>query len=260
MIFLRSLASAFLMYSRIPMPGVEWKEENRRYSLCFFPLIGAVIGALLLLWQRVCHAAGIGSAVNAAVCVLIPVIVTGGIHIDGFCDTTDAISSYSDRQKRLEIMKDPHIGSFAVIGLCGMFILQFGLFCEIKNCFAAAVGYVLSRSLSGLAAVTFRSAKSGGALQNFVKPAHKAVTVSVLAVIVLLCAAAVIFLSGAPNIGVIVCAAAALSFVFYRFFSYRNFGGITGDTEGWFLQITETAILAAVYIAERLEVLTALLW
>ena len=46
---LRSFASAFLMYSRIPMPQVEWKEENRRYALCFFPLIGAVIGAVFIL-------------------------------------------------------------------------------------------------------------------------------------------------------------------------------------------------------------------
>ncbi|MBQ1398379.1 MAG: adenosylcobinamide-GDP ribazoletransferase, partial [Clostridia bacterium] len=44
---IHSFFSAFLMYTRIPMPQVEWREENRRYSLCFFPLCGAVIGGLL---------------------------------------------------------------------------------------------------------------------------------------------------------------------------------------------------------------------
>ncbi|MBO6231065.1 MAG: adenosylcobinamide-GDP ribazoletransferase [Ruminiclostridium sp.] len=250
---LKSLASAFLMYSRIPAPKVEWREENRRYALCFFPLIGAVTGGLLVLWQYICGMTGIGNAVNAAVSVLIPVLVTGGIHIDGFCDTTDAICSYADKQKKLAIMSDPHIGSFAVIGLCAMLLLQFALFCEIRGTAVVAVGYVLSRALSGLAAVTLRSAKNEGALQNFVKPAHKAATITVLAVITAICAAAVCVIDMLS--GITVCAAAALCFLIYRFSAYKNFGGITGDTEGWFLQLTETAVLAAVYISERIAVM-----
>ncbi|MBR5088234.1 MAG: adenosylcobinamide-GDP ribazoletransferase, partial [Ruminiclostridium sp.] len=247
---LRSLASAFLMYSRIPMPRVEWKEENRRYSLCFFPLIGAVIGGLILFWEQLCGLLNIGVTVNAAVCVLIPVLVTGGIHIDGFCDTTDALASCADRDKKLSIMSDPHIGSFAVIGLCSLLLVQFALFCEVGNFFVVAVGYVLSRALSGLAAVTLRSAKSEGALQNFVKPAHRLITAATLAVTAVLCAGAMIFLGLYP--GIAACAAAGLSFPIYRAAAYRKFGGITGDTEGWFLQITETVILAAVFLAERI--------
>ena len=247
---LRSLASAFLMYSRIPMPKVEWKEENRRYALCFFPLIGAVTGGLLLLWQYICGSLGMGVFVNAAVCVLLPVLITGGIHLDGFCDTTDALASCADKEKKLAIMSDPHIGSFAVIGLFSMFLLQFALFCEVHNYYVVASGYVLSRALSGLAAVTLRSAKSSGALQNFVRPAHRRITVSVLSVTVLI-STAVMFFSGLYE-SVVVCAAAAICFIIYRFTAYRNFGGITGDTEGWYLQITETAILAAVFAAEKI--------
>lgn len=248
MIVLKSLASAFLMYSRIPVPRVEWKEENRRYALCFFPLIGAVIGGLLLLWQYLCGLLDTGGILRSAVSVLLPVLVTGGIHIDGFCDTADAVSSYADKQKRLEIMKDPRIGSFAAIALCSMLLLQFALFCEIGNFAAVAVGYVLSRALSGLAAVTLRSAKSGGTLQSFVKPAHKNVTVAVLAGTAAVCAASE--LTAGLWTGIFVCTAAAGCFIFYRISAYRDFGGITGDTEGWFLQITETAILAAVCVSE----------
>ena len=250
MTVLRSLASAFLMYSRIPMPRVEWKEENRRYALCFFPLIGAVIGGLLLLWQQFCGLLDIGVIVNAAVCVLLPILVTGGIHIDGFCDTTDALASCADRQKKLAVMSDPHIGSFAVIGLCSMLLLQFALFCEVRNYYVTAVGYVLSRALSGLAAVTFRSAKSEGALQNFVKPAHKNITVTALVILIIICAAGMLPLG--LWAGIAVCIAAAVCVVIYRAAAYKNFGGITGDTEGWFLQITETAILAAVFFAGKL--------
>ena len=237
------------MYSRIPMPKVEWKEENRRYSLCFFPLVGAVTGGLLLLWQWVCGLLNIGISVNSAVSVLIPVLVTGGIHIDGFCDTTDALASCADRRKKLAIMSDPHIGSFAVIGLCSMFLLQFALFCEVRNYYVISICYVLSRTLSGLAAVTLRSAKSEGALQNFVKPAHRKITVAVLVVISILCAAGMCILS--QFTGIAICAVCAIFFAVYRAVAYKNFGGITGDTEGWFLQITETAIIATAFVAEK---------
>ena len=149
-------------------------------------------------------------------------------------------------------MKDPHIGSFAVIALCSMMLLQFALLCEINNYAAVAVSFVLSRSISGLAAVTMKNARSGGSLQSFSRPAHKQITVTVLSVTAVLCALAEI--STGLMTGVFVCAAAALCLVYYRFTAYRRFGGITGDTEGWFLQITETAILTAVYITEVLAI------
>ncbi len=239
------------MYSRLPMPCVEWKEENRRYALCFFPIIGAVIGSLLLFWQYICELMNIGVILRGAVCVLLPILVSGGIHIDGFCDTIDALASCADKQKKLVIMSDPHIGSFAVIALCSMILLQFAFFCEVRNYYIIAVGFVLSRALSGLAAVTIKSAKSEGALQNFVKPAHKRITVVVLAIFIISCAAGMLFIGLYE--GFSVCVAAALCLVIYRAVAYSNFGGITGDTEGWYLQITETAILVAVFVAGKIS-------
>ena len=104
MTIVKSLACAFLMYSRIPMPQVEWKEENRRYSLAMFPFVGAVIGGLIILWTYLCGILHSGKWLYAAVCCVIPIAVTGGIHADGFCDVTDARSSYAPREKKLEIM------------------------------------------------------------------------------------------------------------------------------------------------------------
>ena len=150
---LNSLFSALLMYSRIPAPKTEWKEENRRYSLGFFPIIGAIIGGLLVLWRYVCSKFDLGELIFAVGAVCLPVIVTGGIHIDGFCDVTDSRASYADREKRLEILKDPHIGSFAVIRLCLYFLIQTALFSivgNIRECAAIGCGFILSRALSGL--------------------------------------------------------------------------------------------------------------
>ncbi|WP_024859512.1 adenosylcobinamide-GDP ribazoletransferase [Ruminococcus flavefaciens] len=250
---LKSLCSAFLMYSRIPVPKVEWKEENRRCALGFFPLIGAVIGGLLILWRIFCDRLGIAQFLFAAGAVFLPVLVTGGIHLDGFCDVCDARASYADKAKRLEIMSDPHIGSFAVIRLCLYLIMQTALFTQIKTVRAAAViacGYVLSRALSGLTAVTFKSAKSEGTLRSFVRPSHKNITVAMEAFFITLSTASAVFLM--PVEGLSAAAAAVLVLLWHRYTSYRDFGGITGDLCGWFLQVCEIAMLAAAVFAERL--------
>ena len=250
---LRSLCSAFLMYSRIPVPKVEWKEENRRYALGFFPLIGAVIGGLLILWRIVCDRLCIGQLLFAAGAVFLPVLVTGGIHLDGFCDVCDARASYADREKRLEIMSDPHIGSFAVMKLCLYLILQTAFFTQVpsvKTAEVIACGYVLSRALSGLTAVTFKSAKSDGALQSFVRPAHKRLTLAMDVFFAVLSSAATVFLLPVQGISAVLAAAVVLAY--HRYSSYRDFGGITGDLCGWFLQMCEIAMLAAVVFSERL--------
>lgn len=252
MIFLRSLAAAFLMYSKIPMPRVEWRDENRRYALCFFPLIGAVIGAVFLLWRQLCRYAELGLLMNAAVCTAIPILITGGIHLDGFCDVSDAVSSCAERPRKLEILSDPHIGAFAAIKLGVYLLIQTALFSEVSLFRAEiviALGFVMSRALSGLAAVVFKNAKRSGSLWAFTEPAHRTATLAVLGVIIAVCAAAMVIVS--PLCGGAAIIACIAAFVGYRLYSYKQFGGITGDTAGWFLQICEIFILAAVVVGEK---------
>ena len=79
-----SFKIAFAMYSKIPMPRADWEKENMRYMMCFFPLIGAVIGALLIGWEWLSLRLQAGDILRSAGCVLIPVAVTGGIHLDGY--------------------------------------------------------------------------------------------------------------------------------------------------------------------------------
>lgn len=251
MIILKSLVSAFLMYSKIPMPRVEWRGENRRYALCFFPMIGAVVGGVFLLWRWFCRWACIGTLLNAAVCTAIPILITGGIHLDGFCDVSDAVSSHAERKKKLEILSDPRIGAFAAIKLSVYLLIQTALFSELslfRAELAAAIGYVMSRALSGLAAVCLKNAKGEGSLWEFTESAHKTITLAVLGIITVICAAAMIVIS--PLCGGAAVLAGGAAFVYYRLFSYRQFGGITGDTAGWFLQVCEIFILAATVIGQ----------
>ena len=91
------------MFSALPMPQFDWNEKNMRYALCAFPLVGVVCGAL---WC-VCGVLPLPAVARAAGFCLVPVWVTGGIHLDGYADTCDALSSYGDTAKKLEILKDP---------------------------------------------------------------------------------------------------------------------------------------------------------
>lgn len=249
----KSLISAFSMYSRIPMPQIEWKEENRRYALCFFPLIGAAIGGLILLWRYICIKLGIGSLLFGAVSAVIPIIVTGGIHLDGFCDVSDAKASCAPKERALEIMSDSHIGAFAAISLGVYLLLDAAFFSEINNFKAlitAALSFVISRALSGFAAVTFRCAKKEGALQSFAKPAHKNATVTALTVILVIGIAGMICIY--PAAGIAGAVGALGAFMYYRTFSYKRFGGITGDLAGYFLQICELSSLVCIVLADKI--------
>ena len=91
MIVLQTMAVAFAMFSALPVPQFTWNSKNMRYALCAFPLIGGVIGAL---WS-LCGALPLPDMIRAGGFCLIPVLVTGGIHLDGYADTSDALSSLS---------------------------------------------------------------------------------------------------------------------------------------------------------------------
>ena len=250
---LKSFISAFLMYSKIPMPNIEWKDENRRYSLGFFPVIGAVVGAVLILLRFVCDKLCIGQVLFSAAAVVIPVMISGGIHIDGFCDVTDAIHSYGDRNKKLEIMSDPHVGSFAVIYAVLYFILQFGLFTQIstvKSALLVSFGYILSRTLSAFSALTFKAAKKESSLTSFISHADRKIIFLMGIVYIILCISALFLLSFVTALTVVLVM--PICFLCFRKMAYSRFGGITGDLCGWFLQTAEIAYLAAVVVSLKI--------
>ncbi len=235
---LRSLLSAFLMYSRIPVPQVEWKPENRRYALGCFPLIGVVIGGLLVLWRLFCTKTGCGQLLFAGGAVCLPLLVTGGIHLDGYADVVDAKRACADLPKRLAILHDPHIGAFGVIYVGLYLVLQMAVFSEIislRQAAAAGFGFVLSRILSALTSLYFRSAGQGS-LYSFVQPADKRISAAIL--IVLLLGTAVGLFCVKP-LYLLCLPLAGLLCLLYRADAYRNFGGVTGDTAGYFLQLCE---------------------
>ena len=254
MFVIGNIIAAFATFSRIPMPHIEYHERNTNYSLCFFPLVGAVVGALMLLVHALCGLLAVGAVLRAALLLAVPVLVTGGIHLDGYCDTVDALSSFAPREKKLQILKDPNAGAFAVI-YCGLwYLLYFGALTELDTAFFVILpGFVLSRAMSALAVVNFRSAREDGMGAHEKKSASRTAVNIMMPVFIVLSVALMVWLN--PICGAAGAAAAGLAFLYYRIKSYRIFGGFTGDIAGWFLQISELAVCLTVTVAERILLL-----
>lgn len=242
-----SFKIAFAMFSKIPMPQADWSEENMRYMLCFFPFVGAAVGAVMLAMEWICRYFGMSNEFITVALMMVPVFVTGGIHVDGLLDTSDALSSWRDREKRLEILKDSHAGAFAVITACVYFFVMYGGMSQIVEqdnreiLYILAAGYMVSRCLSGIGVIMLPKANASGTVAEFSRKAQdKRVRNTLFVYLVLL---AVFMIRIQPVWGVTVFATALLVFCFYVHKALKYFGGTTGDLSGYFLCICEVWIV-----------------
>lgn len=251
MTVLQTVAVALSMYSALPMPQFPWTEKNMRYAMAAFPLVGFLCWAAVALWAWIGGQAGFGPLLTGAGLALAPVVVTGGIHLDGFCDTTDALASHAPRERKLEILKDSHCGAFAVIATGSYLVFLTAVYGELRpagaQLQALGLSFVLSRALSGFAVTTFPCAKDSGLAKTFSSMAARRQARTVLL------ATAVAAAAGMAALGAIWAVLAALAMLgIYHAMARRVFGGITGDLAGWFLQWCELLMPVAVLLTERL--------
>lgn len=251
---LNSLIIAFSMYSRIPMPRTEWKEKNMKYALCFFPLIGGVLFGILYGCWYLCNLLGIGSGLRAVLFTVLPILVTGGIHMDGFMDVGDAMSSYQSKEKRLEIMKDSHIGAFAMMKACVYFLFYVGLASELKTrkqIVLFGIIFVLERAMSAICFSIFPSAKKDGLQKTFADAMSKKVVVGSSVMYLILSAAVLLYVdlvSGLANLVMCLCL-----FLYFKRFTDKYFGGITGDLAGYYLQLQEILYLVVIVMVPLVQ-------
>ena len=241
---IKSFCIAFSMFSKIPMPQFEWKEKEMRHMVVFFPFVGVVIGIITYGWYFLCKSFEINNLCFSLVGAAIPLIITGGIHIDGYMDTMDALHSYQDKDRKLEILKDPHIGAFSVIYLLIYYLFYIAAYSMVDNSTSIillGLGFWLSRVLSGIGILTFPCAKKDGLMYLFATQTEQKIVKGILYFQGILCTAILLYVS--PIVGTIMLVASILTFCFYGWKSKKEFGGITGDTSGWFTTLCEGVII-----------------
>jgi adenosylcobinamide-GDP ribazoletransferase len=248
------LITAFSMYSVLPVPRRVWDEDNMRWALAFFPLVGAVIGGAVWLWVALCRFWQAGSLFCAAGMVLIPTAFSGGIHMDGLIDSCDALGSRGDRERKLEILKDSHVGAFGVMGFGAYLLVATAaaeLWCRLERPLVPVMaGFVLSRALAALALVTMDCARGSGLAFLFAHSADRRTVRRAAAVYLVAVLSAMLWVS--PAGGAVILCACALWFGFWRRLCRRHFGGLTGDLTGFWIQTCELTVLTTAALSARL--------
>lgn len=243
-LWLYALGMCQSMFCALPFPWHGWEEKARDRMLMCLPLIGLEIGLIWWGLGWLCDWIGLPQAIRALVLCATPYLLTGFMHLDGLMDVTDAVRSYRSLERRREILKDSHVGSFSVIGVVLVILAQFALCVSLKPG-RALQGLVLipvvSRCCSVLAIQLLPPMESS---QYANRESHGA-----LPLVMLLLAIGWGFWMQ-PEFGPALLGCTA-GYALALFRAFRSLKGMNGDISGYCLTLGELAGLAVLAILYR---------
>lgn len=231
---IRSFWHAVQFLTRLPTPRITvFDPDELSRAALWFPLVGIIVGAIvaLALWAGAQATPWIG-----ALCAVFAwVWVTGGLHLDGLGDVTDALAgAHRSPERFLQILRDPHIGAFGVMAIVLQLMAKLVLLAQIAGT-AALVPVVLIAAWARLGPAVWGLALppiapgSGERFSHQLDARVVAVEVAILALLSLwLAPLALAALAAIPGIAL--------------YWKYR-LGGITGDCLGAGIEVTETILL-----------------
>ena len=238
--YFRACMMCMTMFCYIPCPFHKWDEEARPLMTLFLPVVGAWIGILWTLTAYLVNWLGFPVLVGAAILCAYPFLVTGGMHMDGYLDVTDAVKSWRDLERRREILKDSHVGSFAVIVIVLLMLAQFAFVASAPtdaNYLILIFIPAVSRCGSALA-VTALKPMSTSQYAEQKKPKSHIVVLTIMLVVFL---AAGFLLCGKYGFALVGCMA-GYGLALRR--AYKSLDGMNGDVAGYALTIGELCAVA----------------
>ncbi|MEK7376248.1 MAG: adenosylcobinamide-GDP ribazoletransferase [Candidatus Margulisiibacteriota bacterium] len=218
--------------------GSEIKKEDFGASLLYFPAVGLLIGLLLSLTAL--SFSFLPVLVKSAVILILSILITGGIHLDGFADTCDGFYGNKSVEKVLEIMRDSRIGAMGVIGIVSLLLFKFSVIASLPEGFLwkiLIIAPVFSRWSQSLACRTALYARREGKAKYFMEYSRKrdvfAGGIFTLALLVLLMSLK----------GVILFFVSLIPVVVFLYYIKKKIGGMTGDTIGAVNELAEMCVL-----------------
>ncbi len=245
---IKSLILIFQFLTRLPIPiAIDADEQTFKDGIYFFTVVGALLGAILLAANSLLRALKVDFWSSAILLTIVHIFTTGGLHLDGIADTSDALFSNRSKQRMLEILRDSRIGSNGVLALIiSLSLKAVGIYFVISHGYALAllmmpiVGrfcVVLSfywgktpRS-SGMGNLFIGNAKIGHILANAIMP--------------LLFLA--IFATGRLNLLIAVAICTIYVFLVINW-STQKIGGITGDLLGFIIESSEVVFVLSMML------------
>lgn len=252
---MRALAEALRFLTIIPVPGRPPKKQW--CVIAAYPWAGLTIGVLTALgvWGMSWIA---GSAVCAVVAIVLKILLSGGLHMDGLADLADGIGGGWNRGKRLEIMADSRLGSFGALALIIMFALQTVLMAEILGHTEHGLDWhllrplvlapVLSRGIITLVIASFPTARPGG-MGDSNRRSTKAQSLIVAGISALGLSFAIFGIGG-----IIIAGATTILMFTVAWRISRKLGGLTGDVYGALTEIGDLAVLFGAVLAVKFAI------
>ncbi|WP_172371302.1 adenosylcobinamide-GDP ribazoletransferase [Sporosarcina jiandibaonis] len=218
------------------------------------PFVGATIGLSMYgISELLLSGFSTGTFFAAVSIVLTGILLTGGLHLDGWTDTADAFFSYQDQGKRLEIMEDPRIGAFGTMALVFLILIKIASFHELLE--RDVAHFILFAAIPFLARVGMNiylsmtsSAKSSGLAYFFREKIHTRIVVVVSLLSGLTILIGVWLLVESVIIPILLFVLLAMGILFFRHWSLKHFGGVTGDLSGAFIEGMEVILWFAVLL------------
>jgi len=243
---LNNFLIAVQFLTRFPLKfNLDWQDKKVAASLLWYPLVGALIGAVLILFIS------LFSAQQAMLCATLTlsvwVLITGGLHLDGLADSADAwLGSHGNKQRALEIMKDPRAGPIAVVVLVLILLIKFSALYSLINTdkvLLLLIAPALARSVPLLLFLTTPYVREQGL--GSAMAAHLPQRESII--VLILMALSLIFLYGLIS-GFLLMAIVVFVLYGLRYLMVKLLGGMTGDTIGASIEIIETIVLCALVL------------
>ena len=238
------IAVQFLTRLPVRLPGMPAAEQVGR-SLLWYPLVGALIGLLLVAAHLLL--AGTPALLQAALLLALWVALSGGLHLDGLADSADAwVGGFGDKERTLMIMKDPRSGPIAVVVLVLLLLLKFAALVALLQAGEGGLLLLVPWLARGLLPLLFFCTpyvRAGGLGQALAEHLPRQQLPWVLAL-----HGGLLLLIGGGS-AVLALLVAALVFLWLRRLMRQRLGGTTGDTAGALLEIAECAVLVALAIA-----------
>lgn len=232
---------------------MKLNKENKKYALLLLPLVGVATGVIMYAFCMLCQDYGFGQPFFALIGAVIPVLMTGGVHLAGFIKTIDALKYHDSPEKRLGAMKESRVGAYAVIAAAAYYLLYAGgliMIWKDRQLLLLGIGYVISGTLGGMAAVWFPEAKQDGNSGVSISKSEKKVFRIFLSLILALCFGTCIAFS--PVMGMLEALLCMWIWTYYYYMSKKRFGGITAQLTGFFMTLCELAAVLFVGVAGRI--------
>lgn len=237
------IALQFLTILPVRLKQMPSPRQNAE-SLLFYPLVGLMVGGILLILAGCLHA--LPSLVLAVLVLTIWIWLTGGLHLDGLADTADAwVGGFGNAERTLQIMKDPACGPIGVLSLVVILLVKLSalyLLFELQHFLFLLVVPVLGRLVPlflFLSTPYVRKTGLGSALTTHLPKSWGWF-------VLLLGGMTVLYFGWAGCLALII---SLLALLYLRWQFIRRIGGITGDTVGAAIEIIETLAILSFALA-----------